>query len=72
MAHRLNYEIDPGLHTYHQCRCGRMQARSANGCALCVVEEMENWKLCVDSCAWNFETEDKAPETASNEGETRS
>ena len=24
----IRYEESPGIHTYHQCECGRMKARS--------------------------------------------
>lgn len=36
----IKYEEHKGVHTYHQCRCGRMRTR-AGKCVLCLKEELK-------------------------------
>lgn len=36
----IQYEESPGVHTYHNCKCGRMRTR-AGRCAKC-------WKDCLE------------------------
>lgn len=35
----LDYEKAPGIHTYHQCKCGRMGTRRGK-CTKCLYEEL--------------------------------
>ncbi len=37
----LRHEQAKGIHTYHQCECGRQACRT-NKCVLCWKEEIEN------------------------------
>ena len=39
MADSLRYELAPGIHTYHQCPCGRSKTR-AGRCWRCWLDEM--------------------------------
>ncbi|MCK5017562.1 MAG: hypothetical protein KAS32_10885 [Candidatus Peribacteraceae bacterium] len=33
----ISYELSTGVHTYHQCKCGRMQCR--NECPYCLIDK---------------------------------
>jgi len=35
----LRYELASGVHTYHNCKCGRKKTR-AGRCSLCLEEEL--------------------------------